>query len=317
MTLPTPQHDSPNVSDLIRGGELELVINGVPNARRNAEWMLSHVLGCRAADLYLDTSRQPGADEVNRYRELIGRRSSREPLQYIVGNTEFMSLPFETRPGVFIPRPDTECLAEIAEACLNAWTGPSRTVLDLCCGSGVIGVSLASRVSNVHLTAVDINPSAVALTLSNAARNGVATRTVAVQSEGIAFVRTSGVRFDMIVCNPPYIAASEMEALPPEVARHEPPESLDGGADGLDFYRALAEPAWRALVPGGWLLLEIGSQQARDVITILNGENPAASTRRAAASVSGFSTKSTSFVDIAVHRDYAGCDRVVVARRPI
>lgn len=281
---------APTVSELIRGGEMELVIGGVPNARRNAEWMLAHVLGCRAADLYLDTQRRPDADQVARYRLLISRRAKREPLQYILGTTEFMSIPFRTVPGVFIPRPDTECLVELAESCPPGNTG---SVLDLCCGSGVMGVSLLCRREGLRLTAVDVDPDAVALTKENAELNGVADRITCVPAEGIAFLSEVEARFDMIVCNPPYIPSEALAALPPEIRNHEPAVSLDGGPEGLGFYRAAAPLLAGAMRPGGTVLFEIGAGQAAAVVGIL-GE--------------------TTLVDIDVHRDYAGCDRVVTAR---
>jgi release factor glutamine methyltransferase len=284
------QSPEPTVSQLIRGGELELVVAGVPNARRNAEWMLSHVLGCRAADLYLDTQQRPQSGLVHEYRRLVARRAGREPLQYLLGTTEFMSLPFLTVPGVFIPRPDTECLAEIAES----MTDPHAAVLDLCCGSGVIGISLLHRSEGTRLTAVDVDASAVALTRRNAALNGVSDRMVCELGDGIAFLRDVTEPFDVIVCNPPYIASEVLSALPPEVRNHEPRTSLDGGPEGLSFYRDMAPLLPRALRPGAPVLLEIGADQAAAVSAIL---------------------ADAGLVDIAVDRDYAGCDRVVSARR--
>jgi release factor glutamine methyltransferase len=281
---------NPTVSQLIRDGEIHLVVAGVPNARRNAEWMLADLLRCRAADLYLDATRAPDAGDVERYRELIERRSSREPLQYILGHTEFMSLPFRSRPGVFIPRPDTECLVEIAEARLNR--GAAR-VLDLCCGSGVIAVSLLRRHPDVTTVAVDVDAAAGELTIHNAEANGVHDRMRFVGADAAGFLEGTDERFDMVACNPPYIATGEMNDLPPEVRDHEPWLSLDGGADGLDFYRGVAGPLCRCLKPGASVLFEIGSAQAAGVRAIL---------------------EAASLVDIEVHQDYAGCDRVVVAR---
>lgn len=291
MTMqPTTHSPGPTVSQLIRSGELELVVAGVPNARRNAEWMLSHVLGCRAADLYLDTQQVPRVERVNEYRGLVSRRVGREPLQYLLGTTEFMSLPFVAVPGVFIPRPDTECLVEIAETMLT----PNSRVLDVCCGSGVIGVSLLRRAAGTTLTAVDVDANAVALTRQNAELNGVAGRITCEMRDGIAFLQGIEERYDMIVCNPPYIPSGTLAALPPEVRNHEPRRSLDGGADGLDFYRAMAPWLPRALRPAAPVLMEIGADQAEAVAGIL---------------------VDATLVDIEVDRDYAGCDRVVTARR--
>lgn len=287
------QSPGPTLSQLIRSGELQLVIVGVPNARRNAEWMLSHALDCRATDLYLDTHRVPEPDRIECYRRLISRRAHREPLQYILGMTEFMSLPFHMTPGVFIPRPDTECVVELAETRLAG--GAAERVLDLCCGSGVIAVSLVRR-NGMRATAVDISPAAAELTRHNAELNGVADRITCLTDDAIAFLRGNDERFDMIVCNPPYIATGELVALPPEVRDHEPAASLDGGPDGLSFYRSGAALLREALSPGAPVFLEIGADQAPAVVDILTD---------------------AALVDIEVHPDYAGRDRVVIAHRPL
>ena len=301
---------SADVSQLIRHGESFLTMRGVPNARRNAEWLLAHVLACRSADLYLDTRYIPAPIQVRAYERLLDRRGSREPLQYILGMTEFMSLPFYSVPGVFIPRPDTEILVEKIEAHLakindKAEADPSpmtralqrdapRHVLDLCCGSGVIAVSIVKRVGRTVATAVDVTDIAADVAARNADLNCVGRRVDCICADAIEFLENSEHRFDIIACNPPYIATDELASLAPEIKLHEPRLGLDGGHGGLDFYCAIVRLLRRSLKPGGAAFFEIGAGQAESVRELLAGE---------------------SLTDVSVYKDYAGNDRVVVARK--
>ncbi len=282
-----------NVREWLKQAEAHLVSHGVPNARRNAEWMLCHSLGWSMLDVYVQSAAPLDRESARRYWEIVERRANREPLQYIVESTEFMSLPFEVRRGVFVPRPETELLVEKAEARLRARPiHEPLTVLDLCSGSGIVGVSLAYRVPNVEVVAVDASPEAVELTTANADRNAVADRVRAVRGDAFDFLEHFGACFTAIVCNPPYIATGELAALPREVRDHEPMVALDGGADGLDFYRRASPLLARRLHPGGFVLFEIGDTQAAAVSSLLQG-----------AGLAG----------VAVHKDLAGCDRVVWA----
>ncbi|MDH3215200.1 MAG: peptide chain release factor N(5)-glutamine methyltransferase [Candidatus Krumholzibacteria bacterium] len=283
-----------NVSQLIRQGESHLITNGVPNARCNAEWLLAHVLGCRSADLYLDTRRVLDRTQVEAYRSLIKRRGMREPLQYIIGATEFMSLPFYSSPGVFIPRPDTEVLVEKIESLVTGLNPDGEAmVLDLCCGSGVIAICLLKRVATAMAIGVDASPAAICLTLRNAELNGVQDRLDGVVSTARDFLGDNRTRFDIVVCNPPYVPLGDIDRLPPEVRLHEPKQSLDGGSDGLDFYRDAVPRLVGSLKRGGIVAFEIGVTQGEIVCDLLS---------------------KSSFVDIEVCEDYAGLDRVVVAR---
>lgn len=182
------------------------------------------------------------------------RRAQGEPLQYILGKWEFMGLPFYTRPCALIPRQDTETLCEEALK-IN---GRGKTLLDLCCGTGCIGVSLA-KLGGFEVTFADISPDCLALARENAALNGVAGSFVLTDMFG----NISG-SYDMICVNPPYIPTSELASLQAEVKR-EPVLALDGGADGLDFYRRIARDYATHLSPGGTLLMEVGAGQAEDV----------------------------------------------------
>lgn len=187
-----------------------------------------------------------------RLEELVSRRKSGEPLQYILGKWEFMGMPFYTRPCALIPRQDTETLCEEALAL------GGNTLLDLCCGTGCIGVSLA-KLGGFEVTFGDISRDCIDLARENAALNGVAGSFVLTDMFG----NISG-SYDMICVNPPYIPTSDLALLQAEVKR-EPALALDGGADGLDFYRRIARDYAAHLNPGGALLMEVGAGQAEDV----------------------------------------------------
>ena len=188
---------------------------------------------------------------------IVKRRAQGEPLQYILGKWEFMGLPFYTRPCALIPRQDTETLCEEALK-IN---GRGKTLLDLCCGTGCIGVSLA-KLGGFEVTFGDISPDCLALARENAALNGVSGKFLL--TDMFSDISDS---FDLICVNPPYIPTSELASLQAEVKR-EPRLALDGGADGLDFYRRIARDHAAHLNPGGTLLMEIGAGQAADVASM-------------------------------------------------
>ena len=187
------------------------------------------------------------------------RRAQGEPLQYILGKWEFMGLPFYTRPCALIPRQDTETLCE------EALSIGGKTLLDLCCGTGCIGVSLA-KLGGLEVTFADISPDCLGLARENAALNGVSGKFLLTDM----FSDISG-SFDLICINPPYIPAAELASLQAEVKR-EPRLALDGGADGLDFYRNLAGEWKNALTVGGKIFLEVGIGQADDVLRLLRAQ---------------------------------------------
>jgi release factor glutamine methyltransferase len=228
---------------------------------------------------------------------MIERRAAREPLQYILGSTEFMSLPFDARAGVFIPRPETEVLVENAGRLLREIPlHRTLSALDLCCGSGIIGVSLAYTIGNLDVTSVDVTPEAVELTAQNARKNGVASRLRVVQSDAFRYLEKWTEPVSAILCNPPYIESGDLARLPREVREHEPMLALDGGVDGLDFYRRIAPLLSPRLVPGGFAMFEIGDTQADAVMALLRGVN---------------------FAKVYVIQDLSGRDRVVVARQEL
>lgn len=281
------------IRELLNRAEGHLACHGVPNARRNAEWMLCHTLGWSMLDLYVQSGVRLKDERLAAYWERVERRARREPLQYILGTTEFMSLPFEARCGVFVPRPDTEVLVEHAEALLRERPlHEPLAVLDLCCGSGIIGVSLAHRIGNLLVTAVDVAAEAAELTARNAGLNGVADRVRVIQADGPAFLDATRDRFAAILCNPPYIESGELAALPREVREHEPMLALNGGRDGLDFYRRVVASLRARLVAGGFVMFEIGDTQGAAVSSMLQAGG---------------------FTKIEVVQDLSHRDRVVVA----
>jgi release factor glutamine methyltransferase len=189
------------------------------------------------------------------------RRAKREPLQYILGSQEFMGLDFQVSPAVLIPRHDTEVL--VTEAAKRGCG--SRSILDIGTGSGCVAIALAKALPEAQVLSVDISGEALAVARDNAQRNGVSVEFV----EGSLLEPFTGRRFDMIVSNPPYIPAADLDTLQQEVRGYEPLSALDGGADGLDFYRRITQAAPDYLNPGGWLLFEVGAGQAPQVLELL------------------------------------------------
>jgi release factor glutamine methyltransferase len=287
--------DNLTVGQLLRRAEKHLVQHGVPNARRNAEWMLCETLEFNTLDLYVKSAVAVNFDDLVAYWELVKRRARREPLQHILGNTFFMSAVFKVRPGVFVPRPETEVLVEHATRLLRAVPlHRELSVLDLCCGSGIIGISLADRLANLSVTAVDASPEAVELTESNAGNNLVLERVRLVCEDAFEFLEHTPVRFAAILCNPPYIATGELAGLPPEVRDYEPALALDGGSDGLDFYRRVIPMLRARLAAGGFVMFEIGDTQAAAVSALL---------------------LEAGFPRVEITQDLSGRDRVVTAQQ--
>lgn len=237
-----------------------LAEKGVENSRLESEWLLCEVLSLDRVGLYVNFDKPLTASELTACRAFVGRRARREPLQYILGSQDFFGLDFEVSPGVLIPRHDTESLVqEAVNRC------PSRAaILDIGVGSGCIAVALAKTCPDAHVYGVDPSPKALELAQKNADRHGVTVTFV----QGSLFEPFEGQKFDLIVSNPPYIPTAEIAGLQPEVRDYEPREALDGGTDGLDFYRRIIPVAPSCLEKGGWLLLEVGVGEAPEVLKI-------------------------------------------------
>jgi len=262
-----------------------LAEKGVSNARLEAEWLLCAALGLDRVGLYLNFDKPLTEAELTAYRSLVARRANREPLQYILGSQEFCGLEFAVTPAVLIPRHDSEVLVE--EALRRA--GATCRILDIGLGSGCIAVALAARLPGAEVCGVDNSPEALAVARDNAERNGVRLTIFA----GSLFEPVPGERFDIIVSNPPYIPTGDLAGLEPEVREFEPHAALDGGVDGLDFYRLIVRETVGHLQPGGWLLVEVGVDQAEAVKELFAVGN---------------------YADIFTARDAGGVERVVGGR---
>lgn len=279
--------------ELFRRGREALASAGVAEAELDARLLLESVCGTDRNDLLAHGDREVAPGKRETYEKLISRRAGRIPLQYLTGVQEFMGLEFSVDERVLIPRQDTEILAE--EVLKNLHDG--MRVLDMCTGSGCILISLIHYTNNCDGLGVDISEDALKVAAGNAARllpeecgDGREEGFARVRfAQGDLFEAVEG-KFDLIVSNPPYVRSGEMEDLMPEVKAHEPRRALDGGADGLSFYRRIAEEGRAHLFGGGMLFFEIGCDQAE--------------------AVSGLMERA-GFWDIHVVKDYAGLDRVV------
>lgn len=260
---------------------------GVDAPRLTAEVLLAHALGCDRVRLYLDFDKPLGEPELARYRELVRRRAEGEPTAYVVGRREFYGRPFRCDPRALVPRPETELLVEAALAALPA----DGTALDLCTGTGCVGLTLALERPGARVTLVDLDEAAAALARENAAALGAGGEVLVGDLYGPV---PSGARFDVVVANPPYVPAGELGGLEREVLR-EPRLALDGGPDGLAVLRPLVAGALPRLVPGGLLALEIHEGQAESVPGLC---------------------RAAGFAGAELRRDLARLPRVVVARAP-
>lgn len=247
------------IREALRLAAARLEQAGVPDAEVDAAYLLASVLKEDTLAMRINGHRALTEEQEKAFDALCDRRAAREPLQYILGETEFMGLTFHVEPGVLIPRADTEILVEKALECMK----PGARVLDIGTGSGAIAVSLAKLGRQAQVTAVDVSDRALEIARRNAKRNGAAVEFV----KSDCFSALKGRKYDMIVSNPPYISENEMQGLMPEVAR-EPELALFGGADGLDFYRRISREAPEYLNEGGCLLFEIGWLQ-KDAVSAL------------------------------------------------
>lgn len=263
---PTPPPTVWTIKALLNWTTDFLTRKGIENPRADAQILLAHVLNCKKIDLIVRYDEQPEEAERTRFRELIQRRVAGWPVAYLVGSRDFYLLSFDVSPDVLIPRPETETLVLEALAFLKPLK--SSKILDLGCGSGCIAVSIAHQNKDAQVTAIDISPDALDMAKRNAAKHGVAERITFLQGDLFAPL-TPGDRFDLVVSNPPYIAQTEFADLSTEVRDHEPRVALDGGPDGLVFYRRIAKGVGQFLKAGGRLLVEIGYTQETAVRAIL------------------------------------------------
>jgi release factor glutamine methyltransferase len=292
-------------------------------ARLDSEQLLMHLLGRNRAWLIAHPRKELSAENQDRYESLIRRRLAGEPVQYITGECEFYGLPLKVTPDVLIPRPETEHLVERAGQLIPTFTlspkgfleihkvipadhrdksrraanpheaGWPPRVLDVGTGSGAIAISIAHDWSEAEITAIDISAPALEVARSNAGRLGYLNQVRFLEGDLLAPV--AGERFEIIVSNPPYVPDSDRASLAVEVREYEPPLALFAGEDGLDVYRRLIPAALPALVPGGFLALEIGFSQAEQVQNLLT---------------------EAGFANIESTPDLQGIPRVISAQRP-
>lgn len=263
---------------------------GIESPRLEARLLLAHAMGVAQEDLVTGRN-APNAEQLAQFSALLARREAREPIAYILGKREFWSLDFAVGPGVLIPRPESETLVETALAEFPASNAPLR-VLDLGTGSGCLLIAFLKERGHAHGIGVDILPEALAWAERNVRAHGMANRVKLICGAWAEDV--DGV-FDVILCNPPYVADTERALLAPEVARYEPSIALDAGKDGLDAYRQLAPQIRDRLRSHGRAYVEVGQGQATDVATIFEG--------------SGLSVVRTV-------KDLAGVSRCLVATMP-
>lgn len=237
-----------------------LAEKGDEHPRRSAEWLLSAATALSRVELYAYHDRPLTPEERSTLREGVKRRAAGEPLQYVTGEVAFRHIVIKVRPGVLIPRPETEVLTGEVLAAIGPLHGPK--VADVCTGSGCIALAIAHEHPTAEVWACDISPVSTAAAIDNSERLGLADRVHVSQGDLLgalpAHLRGS---FDAIVANPPYIPSADVPDLPAEVAGFEPHLALDGGEDGLDVFRRLALDATRWLVPGGFLAVELDERR--------------------------------------------------------
>ena len=250
-----------------------LLNKGVDTPRLQAELLLAHLLRLPRMRLYLNFERSLSSAEIDSLRAWIQRRGQREPLQYIIGSTSFCGLELAVNSNALIPRPETELLAEQGWTFLNGEPSSSfRSALDFGTGTGCLAIVLAVKCPAARIQALDISPKALELARQNATHLGVAEPIGFIQGEGLEALPKES-RFDLIITNPPYIPTAEIQKLEPEVRYHEPTQALDGGPDGLDYFRRLAAQAGPFLKPGGKLMAEFGDGQAQPLTELFEQQN--------------------------------------------
>jgi release factor glutamine methyltransferase len=280
--------------DVLQQGEAWLRKHGVDRPRFEVELMLAAQLGVRRLDLYLSFDRPMSKEELVTLRAWFKRRGAREPLAWILGSVGFHGIDLDIRPGVLVPRPDTEVLVDAALHAIGPADATANPVYvaDVGSGSGAVGLAIAAARPQVRLYATDIDPTALALTRHNAEKLGLTPR-VAVLAGPLLSPIPEARPIDWVVSNPPYIPTRDIDGLMPEVSRWEPRLALDGGRDGLDVYHQLLPAALRRARQG--CLVELGYDQGDALLDLF--------------------TK-TGWADVRAHLDLEGHRRVIEGRIP-
>jgi release factor glutamine methyltransferase len=261
---------------------------GIPNPSLDAELILSHILAIDRFKLLVDDEIKLTQEQLNNYKDLLQQRCKFIPVAYITGRKEFYGLDFYIKPGVLIPRPETEFVVD--EALKAIATNKNPLIADLCCGSGAISVALAFNNKRAKVYASDISDVACEVARINVNLFGLENRVFLLFGDLWSPFKERNIRgFDVVVSNPPYIPEHELNKLPNDV-KNEPQVALNGGVDGLDFYRKIVTDVSEFLKPGGTIIFEIGWDQGAKVKALL---------------------KDTGFCNVNIVKDYAGFDRVV------
>jgi len=245
-----------------------LAEKGIDTPRLDGELLLAHALEMDRTHLYMNFDKPLNDDELSLFRALIKRRAMREPLQYITGNQEFWSMEFKVAPSVLIPRPETELLVEEGARELEKSFPdyPLLDILDIGTGSGALTAALAKEVSCSHVIGVDMSEEAISMAKENIEANSLSSSVTIL--EGDLFEPVGEKFFHLIVSNPPYIPKGDLKGLQPEVGKYEPLSALNGGDDGLDYYRTIIPESLKHLHPGGWLMVEHGEGQSEAIVKL-------------------------------------------------
>ena len=287
-----PDTRSWKLLDLLNEASSFFASKEIEAARLQAELLLAAALDLNRLELYLQFEKTLTPQEVEVFRGFVRERLKGSPIQYVTGTAAFRNLELCVGSGVLIPRPETEIVVEVALDLLAAQDG---RILDLGCGSGAIAIAICSERPTVRTIASDIDRMALSIVSENAQRHGVTDRVALVCGDLLEPFAGESAQLDAIISNPPYIATAEIQQLQPEVRDHEPHHALDGGADGLEFYRRIADSATDLLVQGGAVVLEVG-----------DGQVPA---------VTGLLEESDAYDQIEARCDLSGTERVVCCRR--
>jgi release factor glutamine methyltransferase len=299
-----PEHLSKGrVEELLRAGAARLREADVDAPRLCAEMLMAHLLECDRVALHRGSSDELSTDEAARFEALLARRAAREPVQQIVGHTEFWSLNIRCDSSALIPRPETEVVVETVLGVLKNSAAP--IIADIGTGTGCIAIALATELPGARLYASDISRDALALAARNLAAHGLTQRVQLIEGDMAEPFLKQGLagRFDAIVCNPPYVAESEKATLQPEVRDYEPDAALYGGGDGLQVLARLLAETGPLLKPGGHLIVEIAQGQAPAVRDLADKPARPEPSRRAAWRV------------IRTIADPAGIERVLLIQK--
>lgn len=275
------------VKNIVTMAQKQLEDAGIENAKGECEALYCHLMKVDRSRFFMEWAEEADDRTCEQFFDLVARRTKREPLQYITGKQAFLDFELDMAPGVLIPRLDTEVVTNTACDIFKEHKGD--TVLEIGCGSGAISIALAKN-CKAKVTAVDVNPKACENAKQNATKNGVKIDVLC----GDMYEPIKKKKYNMIISNPPYIKSGVIPSLMPEVKDFEPLDALDGGVDGLEFYRHIVKDAPQHLKKNGLLVFEIGHDQAAEVTAII--------------------TVTDKFEEVKVGRDLDGKDRVVIAQ---